>query len=87
MEIIILGPGCSKCKTLEKLTRDAVKELGIIASVSKVLNLTRMDAGITEYHMEKYSIPHLVAIGLSKVQPIAQRKNITLEFLTSSHYL
>lgn len=52
----------------------------LIASVSKVLNLSRMDAGITEYHMEKYSLPHLVAIGLSKVQPIAQRKGITLEY-------
>jgi small redox-active disulfide protein 2 len=35
MEIIILGTGCPKCKTLEKLTRDTVQELGIAASVSK----------------------------------------------------
>jgi small redox-active disulfide protein 2 len=35
MEIIILGTGCPKCKTLEKLTRDTIQELGIAASVSK----------------------------------------------------
>jgi small redox-active disulfide protein 2 len=35
MEIKILGTGCPKCKTLEKVTRDAVKELGIDADISK----------------------------------------------------
>jgi small redox-active disulfide protein 2 len=35
MEIKILGTGCSKCKSLEKLTRDTVKELGISAEISK----------------------------------------------------
>jgi small redox-active disulfide protein 2 len=35
MEIKILGTGCPKCKTLEKVTRDAVKELGIEADISK----------------------------------------------------
>lgn len=36
MEIKILGSGCSKCKTLEKLTREVVKQNGIDASISKV---------------------------------------------------
>lgn len=35
MKIIILGTGCPKCKTLEKVTRDAVSELGIEAEISK----------------------------------------------------
>jgi len=35
MEIKILGTGCPNCKTLEKVTRDAVKELGIDADISK----------------------------------------------------
>jgi len=35
MEIKILGTGCPKCKTLEKVTRDAVKELGIEADIFK----------------------------------------------------
>ena len=36
MEIKILGPGCPKCKTLEKLTREVVEQNGIEATVSKV---------------------------------------------------
>jgi small redox-active disulfide protein 2 len=36
MEIKILGTGCSKCKTLEKITRDVVAANGIEASISKV---------------------------------------------------
>lgn len=36
MEIKILGPGCPKCKTLEKLTREVVEEYGIDATVTKV---------------------------------------------------
>ncbi|MDX9902494.1 MAG: thioredoxin family protein [Bacteroidales bacterium] len=36
MEIKILGPGCPKCKTLEKLTYEVVEQNGIEATVSKV---------------------------------------------------
>ena len=36
MEIKILGTGCPKCKTLEKLTRDVVTENGINATIIKV---------------------------------------------------
>ncbi len=36
MEIKILGPGCTKCKTLEKLTRDVVEQNSINATVTKV---------------------------------------------------
>jgi small redox-active disulfide protein 2 len=36
MIIKILGPGCPKCKTLEKITRQAVDELGIEATIEKV---------------------------------------------------
>ena len=36
MEIKILGTGCAKCKTLEKLTRDVVSKNGIDATVTKV---------------------------------------------------
>lgn len=36
MEIKILGPGCPKCKTLEKVTREAVAGAGIDATVEKV---------------------------------------------------
>lgn len=36
MEIKILGTGCPKCKTLEKLTREVVEQNGLDATVTKV---------------------------------------------------
>ena len=36
MEIKILGKGCPKCKSLDKLTRDVVEKYGIDATVTKV---------------------------------------------------
>jgi small redox-active disulfide protein 2 len=36
MEIKILGTGCAKCKTLEKLTRDVVEQNGFQATITKV---------------------------------------------------
>jgi small redox-active disulfide protein 2 len=36
MEIKILGPGCTKCKTLEKLTHEVVEKNGINATITKV---------------------------------------------------
>ncbi len=38
MEIKILGSGCAKCKTLEKLTREVVQQNGIDATITKVEN-------------------------------------------------
>jgi small redox-active disulfide protein 2 len=35
MEIKILGTGCSKCKSLEKLTREVVEQNGIEATIVK----------------------------------------------------
>jgi small redox-active disulfide protein 2 len=36
MEIKILGTGCSKCKTLEDITRKVVKDNCIDANITKV---------------------------------------------------
>jgi small redox-active disulfide protein 2 len=36
MEIKILGTGCPKCKTLEKMTRDVAEQNGIDATITKV---------------------------------------------------
>lgn len=36
MIIKILGSGCKNCKTLEKNTREAIKELGIDAEIIKI---------------------------------------------------
>ena len=47
MEIKILGTGCSKCKTLEEITRKVVKDNGIDATVTKVEDI---------FEIMKYSI-------------------------------
>jgi len=36
MIIKVLGPGCSKCVTLERIAREAVAELGLDATIEKV---------------------------------------------------
>jgi len=36
MEVKILGTGCPNCKRLEKVTRQALDELGVEATVTKV---------------------------------------------------
>jgi len=36
MEIKILGTGCAKCKKLEKNAEKAVKDAGIVATITKV---------------------------------------------------
>jgi small redox-active disulfide protein 2 len=42
MYIKILGPGCAKCKTLEKLTHDAVTEMGLSADIEKVEDIMKI---------------------------------------------
>jgi small redox-active disulfide protein 2 len=45
MEIKILGPGCPNCKQLEKITFNAIAELGIEAEVKKITDIKE----ITKY--------------------------------------
>jgi small redox-active disulfide protein 2 len=47
MEIKILGAGCAKCKSLEKLTREVVEKNGIQATITKVEDITE----IMKYHI------------------------------------
>ena len=42
MEIKVLGTGCAKCKSLEKLTRDVVAENGIEAEIEKVEDIYKI---------------------------------------------
>jgi len=42
MEIKVLGTGCAKCKSLEKITRKAVDELNLHATVSKVEDIQKI---------------------------------------------
>lgn len=42
MDIKILGTGCPKCKTLEKITREVVEENNFNASVTKVDDIVKI---------------------------------------------
>lgn len=42
MQIKILGAGCAKCHTLEKLTREAVEKLNLDAEVVKVEDIVQI---------------------------------------------
>jgi len=42
MEIKVLGTGCAKCKSLEKITRKAVEELNLDATVTKVEDIQKI---------------------------------------------
>lgn len=57
MDIKVLGTGCPKCRTLEKLTRDAVEKLGIDANISKVEDIME----IMQYNVAK--TPALIVDG------------------------
>jgi small redox-active disulfide protein 2 len=54
MEIKILGTGCAKCKTLEKLTREVVSQNRFDATITKIEDITE----IMKYHI--MSTPALV---------------------------
>ncbi len=62
MDIKILGTGCPKCKTLEKLTRDVVEQNGIDANISKVEDIMEiMNYGVM-------STPALVVNGKVEIK-------------------
>lgn len=42
MNIKILGTGCSRCKTLENLTREVVEQNGIDATITKVEDIAEI---------------------------------------------
>jgi small redox-active disulfide protein 2 len=42
MEIKVLGTGCARCKSLEKITRKAVDELNLDAMVEKVEDIQQI---------------------------------------------
>ena len=47
MNIKVLGTGCAKCNSLEKVTKEVVTELNIDATVEKVEDIAKiMEAGV-----------------------------------------
>ena len=42
MDIKVLGTGCSRCNTLEKVTKQALEELGIKATMEKIEDIQKI---------------------------------------------
>ena len=60
MKIEILGTGCSKCKTLEEVTKQAVAKIGCFHEIKKVEDIVEiMNYGVM-------STPALVVDGMVK---------------------
>ena len=78
MEIKVLGSGCARCKQLEKVTRIAVEELNLQASVEKVEDIQK----IMEYAVMR--TPALVidekVVMTGQVPKIAELKEILIRF-------
>ena len=51
----------------------------LITAVNKMLNMSRMDAGMMDFNMEEGSVPQLIGISLLKIKPIAERNQIHLD--------
>jgi len=59
MEIKVLGPGCANCHKMEGLAKAAIKELGVEATVEKIVDIQE----IMKYTM---STPGLLVNGKLK---------------------
>jgi small redox-active disulfide protein 2 len=44
MQLLVIGPGCAKCKTLAQFTEQAVNELGVVAEIKKLTDLKQIMA-------------------------------------------
>ncbi|WP_331774778.1 thioredoxin family protein [Sulfurospirillum sp. 1612] len=75
MKIEVLGTGCAKCKTLEKVVKDAVADFGGFHSVEKVEDIQK----IMEYDV--MSTPALVIDGVVKTTGKVLNKEEILEIL------
>ena len=76
MEIKILGTGCPKCKSLEKITHEVVQENNIEASISKVEDIMEiMNFGVV-------STPGLVVDGEVKLSGRLPSRDEIKKFLT-----
>ncbi|MEE9120407.1 MAG: thioredoxin family protein [Syntrophobacteria bacterium] len=69
MDIKVLGPGCPKCQTLEKNTKEAVEELGLDAKIGHVTDVNE----IVDYGV--FMTPGLVVDGEVKLAGKVATKN------------
>ena len=76
MNILVLGTGCAKCKSLEKITRDVVDELDLDAEITKVEDIVEiMSFGVM-------TTPALVIDGKVVVKGRVPDKNELKQLLT-----
>jgi small redox-active disulfide protein 2 len=77
MELLVIGPGCAKCRTLAQFTEQAVKELGVTAEINKVTDLKQIMA------LGVMMTPALAVNGnvkvVGKVPSVAELKGILQE--------
>lgn len=78
MKIAVLGPGCAKCKQLEKDVYNALAELNISADVSKVQDIKE----IMSYKI--MSTPALVIDGQVKIAGRLPRKEELHSYLSNA---
>jgi len=75
LEIKILGSGCSNCAKLEKVTKEGIAELGIVAHVEKIEDMQKiMSYGVM-------STPALVIDGVVKLVGKVPNKARMIEIL------
>ena len=73
MEIKILGPGCARCETTEKVVKEAVAEMGVQANVEKITDLLK----IAEYGV--FGTPAVVVDGQVKsVGKIPKKEDVKI---------
>lgn len=82
MDIKILGTGCARCKTLEKITRQAVEELRLDADIEKVEDIQK----IMKYRIMR--TPGLVLNGKvvlsGEVPTVGEMKEIIKQYVNKS---
>jgi len=79
MEIKILGGGCAKCKRLEKLAREAVDNLGVEATFTKVKDMQAIMA------YDVMTTPALVIEGEVKCSGRVPRQAEIVAWLEAAH--
>ena len=73
MEIKVLGAGCSSCRKMEELTRQAVRELGIAAEVEKMTDIGEM----ARFGVRVNAVaPGLVESDVVSAMPAEQRERL-----------
>lgn len=76
MEIKVLGPGCMKCKNMEKVVRETVENNGIDASITKVEDIMEiMNYGVM-------TTPAMVVDGKVVIKGRVPSKDEVLKVLT-----